>query len=129
MKISVDDFRGQWDRLTPAMQTAILATILAAAGQAADPPRRTRHRQFSDSEINGLRGRVTTLLCESPSMPNRVIAERLGISLSTYKNLNLHRFARAAFALATAPKSASNGYGGESACGNAGPDESEFQNE
>jgi len=115
MKISVDDFRDPWNRLTPAMQTAILATILAAAGQAADPPRRTRHKQYTETEITELRAKITAILCQSPTLPVTLVAERINVKLSTFKTLGLHRFMRTVFAVTSAPISASLGTGGKRA--------------
>ena len=104
-----------WQRLPPGIQQAFAALIVNAAGQQSGPARRTRHRVFTPDQITALRARTAACVAESPTAPNRLIAARLGISLSSFKNLKLNHFARQALAASTAPVSASNGYGGERA--------------
>ena len=89
------------------MQQAILGTILAAAGAQPAPVRpRRRYRRYSPDEITSLRARIVGILATSPTLPHRVIAERLGVPFSTYKLLKLNRFAGQALAASAHPHSA-----------------------
>jgi hypothetical protein len=103
-----------WSRLPPDVQQAFAAAIIHAAGQTG-PARRTRHRVFTPDQITALRARTAACVAECPTAPNRMIASRIGISLSTYKRLHLNQTARSCLAMSTAPLSASRGYGGECA--------------
>ena len=118
--------RSAWPCLSPAMQQAILGTILAAVDQqtALAKPRR-RHRRFDDREIERLRAKLASEIVASPTAPNRVLSGRLGLAVSSYKYLRLHHFARQVLQrMSVEPRSAVEGYGGACAAGKTdGPDD------
>ena len=104
--IPLANLTGAWDRLPPPLQDAIARTILGAAGQQTGPAPRRRHQHYGDAKITELRARIVGILATSPTLPHRVIAERLGVPFSTYKLLQLNRFAGQALAASTHPHSA-----------------------
>ena len=117
----LDLIQGLWPRLQPDDRAALLRLASSAAGASAPASPRRRHRHFSPGEIQGLKLRLAAMLAESPSLPNRALALQLGVPLSTFKVLGLHRWARITLqSMATAPRSAVNGYGAECAADETG---------
>ena len=125
-RVTFDTLRPAWEKLPPAMQDGIARTIMAAAGQqdALARPRR-RHRHYDAAELTALRAQLIAILAVSPSLPNRVIAARLGLALSTFKSLKLNRFARQATLASAMPHSATFGYQGPRADEDQGDAETE----
>ncbi len=105
--ITLDSLRPSWDRLPPPVQSAFALAIACSAGQQTGlvKPRR-RYRHYSPGEITSLRARIVGILATSPTLPNKLIAERLGVPFSSYKSLKLSRFARQALAASARPHSA-----------------------
>ena len=103
-----------WPRLPLGIQQAFAALIVNAAGQQSGPARHTRHRHYSADEIQGLRMKIPAILAESSTLPNRIIAERLAVPISSFKAMGLHKFTRQVLAgiANTSPHSASCGYDG-----------------
>ena len=123
--VTFDTLRPAWEKLPAAMQDGIARTILAAAGvQSAPAQPRRRHRRYDDAEVTSLRAQLLGILALSPTLPNRALAERLEVPLSTFKSLKLNRFARQALAEAALPHSATFGYQGP----RADEDESDDEN-
>ncbi len=83
-----------------------------------EKPTTPRRRHYSDAEVTAFRARIVTMLVEHPSLSNSLLAQRLGIPLSSFKVLRLNIFARRCLAEGTNPHSATDRDGRRASEGN-----------
>jgi hypothetical protein len=117
-----------WPRLPAGIREAIAAMTVHCADRSDQPARRTRHRVYTSDQIMTLKAKITAVVSESPTLPHRMIAARIGIALSTYRHLRLHVTANQFLAEIAAPRSATLGYGGPRAGDENDQAESENEN-